>query len=105
VRLRPKAKTYIEKMTDDQALALLEKKWISPLVSSFEAMSSAVLESLESKIKNLTKKYDIGLSTLEKQIEESEKDLSKMIDDLSGDQNDLDALKDLKNLLDGGKND
>jgi len=104
-RLEGQAKTYIEKMTDDQALALLEKKWISPLVSSFEAMSSAVLESLESKIKNLTKKYDIGLSTLEKQIEESEKDLSKMIDDLSGDQNDLDALKDLKNLLDGGKND
>lgn len=104
-KLHLKTKETIENLTDQNALMLLEQKWIAPIVSSIHNLPTNVLETLQSKIKALAEKYETTFLDIDKQITESENLLSTLIDDLEGDEFDMKGLEGFKSLLTGGEND
>ena len=53
------------------------------------------------KIKKLINKYNINVLDLEKEIKKTEKELSSMLEDLTGDNFDMKAIDGLKKLLEG----
>ena len=97
--MQAKTKDTIESLSDEQALDLLEKKWIAPLIESIHKLPDTVIDSLVSKIQALQNKY--ATTFFEQQISETEATLSGMIDDLEGNEYDMLGLKELKKLLGG----
>ena len=94
-------KGTIEGLTDDEVLSLLKSKWIEPLISSIYELPRAILSEFETKLEKLSKKYETTMSEVEIQIQVTEKELSKMIGELTGDEYDLLGLEEFKRLLGG----
>ena len=101
VELQAKTRDTIEKLSDEQALALLEKKWFTPLVESIHKLPDTVIDNLVSKIQELQSKYATTFFDVEQQINETEATLSGMIDDLEGNEYDMLGLNELKKMLRG----
>lgn len=99
--LQTKTKDTIEHLSDKQALELLEKKWIVPLVESIYKLPDTVIDSLVSKIQALQSKYATTFFEVEQQISETEATLAGMIDELEGKEYDMLGLSELKKLLGG----
>ena len=99
--LQTKTKDTIEHLSDKQALELLEKKWIVPLVESIYKLPDTVIGSLVSKIQALQSKYATTFFEVEQQISETEATLAGMIDELEGKEYDMLGLSELKKLLGG----
>ena len=99
--LHLKTKETIEGLSDEQVLDLLRLKWIAPLSAALRAMPDAIITSLENAVQTLVNKYTVTYLELGKQIEESEKALSDMIDDLTGNEFDMKGLEQFKSLLMG----
>ena len=97
--LHLKTKETIEGLSDEQVLDLLRLKWIAPLSATLRAMPDAIITSLENTVQTLVNKYTVTYLELGKQIEESEKALSDMIDELTGNEFDMKGLKQFKSLL------
>lgn len=99
--LHIKTKETIEGLSDEQLLDLLRLKWIAPLCASLRAMPNAIISSLEISVQTLADKYAVTYSELGDQIRESEKNLSGLIDDLTGNEFDIKGLEQFKSLLMG----
>ena len=99
--LQAKTKYTIENLSDEQALDLLEEKWIIPLVESVHKLPDTVIDTLVSKIQALQAKYATTFFEVEQQISETEAMLAGMIDDLEGNEYDMLGLSELKKLLGG----
>ena len=99
--LHLKTKETIEGLSDEQVLDLLRLKWIAPLYVSLRAMPDAIITSLETAVQTLAGKYAVTYLELDEQIEKSEKALSDMIDELTGNEYDMKGLKEFKSLLMG----
>ena len=99
--LHLKTKETIEGLSDEQVLDLLRLKWIAPLCVSLRAMPNAIITTLESAVQTLIDKYAVTYLELGEQIEESEKALSDMIDELTGNEFDMMGLEKFKSLLMG----
>ncbi|MBQ7357562.1 MAG: type I restriction-modification system subunit M [Clostridia bacterium] len=99
--LHLKTKETIEGLSDEQVLDLLRLKWIAPLSAALRAMPNAIIASLENAVQTLIDKYAVTYLELSKQIEESEKALSDMIDELTGNEFDMKGLEQFKSLLMG----
>lgn len=98
-KLQEKTKETIESLTDEQAIALLEKKWIEPLMESLLKLPALAVDGLIAKIQSLQKKYETTYFDLEREIKETEKQLASMIDELEGDEFDMKGLSEFKSLL------
>ncbi len=98
-------KSTIESLTDEQVKSLLVMKWIEPICNAIAVLPNSIVSALENKINTLTKKYSVTMLDIESQIDESEKSLASMIDDLEGDEFDMLGLKELQKLLKGDEND
>ena len=96
-----KTKETIERLSDEQVLDLLRLKWIAPLCVALRAMPDAIITSLENAVQTLVNKYSVTYLELGEQIEESEKTLSDMIDELTGNEFDMKGLEQFKALLMG----
>ncbi len=103
--LQAKTKTTIENLTDEEVFKLLEEKWISSLVEKLHKLPDMVVDGLVAKIQALQNKYATTFFEIEQQISDAENVLSKMIDELEGNEFDLLGLKEFKSLLGGGQND
>lgn len=99
--LHMKTKETIESLSDEQALDLLEQKWIFPLVESMNQLPNAVIHVLVGKIKALSEKYAVTYSEVDSEIQKTESTLSGLIDELVGNDYDLRALSELQTLLKG----
>lgn len=102
--LHIKTKETIENLSDAQVNELLNKKWILPLTTGLCKMPEDIVGDLISKIENLTAKYSSTLAEVEYQIRETEEELVSMLDDLVGDEYDMQGIRELKAML-GGKHD
>lgn len=94
-------KETIEGLTDGQALDLLRLKWIAPLTASLRAIPEAIISELEKAVQALADKYAVTYLDLDTQITDSQKALSAMTDELTGNEFDMKGLVELKNLLAG----
>lgn len=99
--LEEKTKEVIESLSDEQARQLLKEKWINPLIRNLMQLPDRIVSELVDKLKALAKKYETTLADVESQIEETEKELSLMIDDLEADEFDMLGLQEFKKLLGG----
>ncbi|MDD2962241.1 MAG: type I restriction-modification system subunit M, partial [Muribaculaceae bacterium] len=101
LELIAKTKEAIENLSDEDINMLLTLKWIDPLCKSLNEIPNTIISELATKIKALADKYSTSLVDLDKQIKESENSLSELIDDLTGDENDLAGLQEFQKLLKG----
>lgn len=102
--LQLKTKKFIENLTKEQQIRLLEEKWITPIINELQKMPDSIVSALSSKITHLFKKYNETMLDISNSIAETEKTLCSMIDELTGDEFDLKGLSELKKLLGGGDN-
>ena len=105
IELDKKAIDKIENLTEEEQVELLKLKWIAPILIGIENIPGTVISSLTSKVSKLFKKYEETMVDLSNKIESSEKELCAMLDDLTGDEFDIEGLQEFKKLLGGGKND
>lgn len=93
----------IKSLEEDEALYLLELKWIRPILSGLETLPADVISSLISDVKKLNTKYATTYSDIEVKKESAAGSLIQMIDGLSGSKDDLDGLAEFKKYM-GVKN-
>lgn len=105
IELDKKAIDKLENLTEEEQVELLKLKWIVPILTGIENIPGTVISSLTSKVSKLSKKYKETMVDLSDKIESSEKELCAMLDDLTGDEFDIEGLQEFKKLLGGGKND
>lgn len=103
--LEEKTKDTIENLSDEQVRALLKEKWINPLIQKLMQLPDRIVSELVVKLEVLAKKYETTLAAVENQIEETEKELSTMIEELEGSEFDMLGLAEFKKLLGGVQND
>lgn len=99
--LHMKAKETIENLTDDQARGLLKNKWIDNLTEQIAGLPDKLVNALAAKVLALSEKYAVTFASVEDEISQTEKELSAMIDDLTGSDFDMQGLKELQALLGG----
>ncbi|QGG46303.1 type I restriction-modification system subunit M [Heliorestis convoluta] len=99
--LHMKTKATIESLSDEQALELLEQKWIFPLTESIKQLPNAVTHVLVDKIKAISEKYAVTYSAVVSEIQETESTLSALIDELVGNEYDMKGLSEFQKLLKG----
>ena len=99
--LEEKTKETIENLSDEQVLELLKEKWINPLIQNLMQLPERIVSELVAKLEALAKKYETTFAEVESQIEETEKELCLMIDNLEGNEFDMLGLHEFKKLLGG----
>lgn len=99
--LHIKTKEAIENLSEDQIITLLEMKWITPLIINLDKLPDVIIDTLISSLKAKMNKYSVTFSQLDEEIKEAEKALSEMIDDLVGNDYDMQGLRAFQALLRG----
>ena len=100
--LHLKTKKVIEELTDEQANALLKQKWITALAESINSLPDAAVNGLVNKLEAICKKYETTFADVDKEIANTEQSLIVMLDELEGNEFDMQGIAELKALL-GGK--
>ena len=99
--LHIETKKTIEELSDDQVYSLLDQKWISPLIDGLEKLPESIIGDFVSRIEKMATKYKTTFADVEDQIQKTEKELSDMIDLLTGSEFDMEGLAELKKMLGG----
>ena len=89
----------IEHLSDEEITELLEHQWIDPIMDQVHELFDTALKDFAKGLQKLSEKYAITLSDLETQIQENGKALSEIIDELTGDDFDIQGLEAFKSLL------
>lgn len=99
--LHMETKKTIEGLTDEQVYALLEKKWIAPLVDGLFGLPERIISDFVTKLEKLATKYETTFEGVEAQIHDTEAQLSGMIEQLTGSEYDMEGLAELRKMLGG----
>lgn len=99
-----KAQEAIIKLSDDEIKMLLKEKWLMPAMENINAIPSAIISDLNRSVNGIIAKYDNPLLTLDTDIAKTEESLSVMLNDLTGDNFDMEAIQQFKTLLGGKEN-
>lgn len=99
--LHMETKKTIEGLTDEQVYALLEKKWIAPLVDGLFGLPERIISDFVTKLEKLATKYETTFEGVEAQIHDTEAQLSGMIAQLTGSEYDMEGLAELRKMLGG----
>lgn len=99
--LHLKTKGTIESLSDEQVIALLESKWLSPLVDELHRLPGLVMSTLAAKLQALVEKYRITYAENARDIKQAEDALVGMLGELHGGEFDLKGIEELKTLLAG----
>lgn len=94
-------KTTIEALEEGQVKALLEAKWVEPIVSAILALPNEVIEHLTDTVQALADKYAVTYTETTQKLTEAEHSLADLIDDLTGDEFDMKGLAQFQTLLKG----
>lgn len=100
--LHLRTKATIEALSEEQAYALLESKWLAPLVDEQHRLPNRVTSSLIAKLQALVEKYRITYADNARDIRRAEEALACMLRELDGSEFDLKGIEELKTLLAGG---
>ena len=94
-------KETIEALSDEQATELIKQKWITPLVSSLAGLPDTVINAFVTKLQALCTKYETTFAEIEQQIDDTEKTLIGLFDELTGNEFDMMGIAELKSLFGG----
>lgn len=99
--LHEKTKVTIEQLSVEQALALLEVKWVEPVINGIAVLPTTVLSTLIGKLKWLDEKYKTTFSAVGEKIEITEKEVSSFVGSLTAGSYDMEGLAELRTILGG----
>lgn len=99
--LHLKTKATIEALSDAQVCALLENKWLTPLVDELHRLPGLAISCLIAKLDALVEKYRITYADNARDIKQAESALVSMLEELDGGEFDLKGIEELKTLLAG----
>jgi type I restriction enzyme M protein len=99
--LQKKTKETIETLSDKKVYDLLELKWITPVVTSYNNLPISIIDELSTKTQTLADKYSITYSDVANEINDAENSLAELIGDLEGAEFDMKGLNEFKDLLNG----
>ena len=89
----------IKNLEEDEALHLLELKWIKPITTGLETIPGDIISSLISNIKRLKSKYETTYKDIENAKKITSKSIIEMIEELSGSIEDLEGLAEFKKYM------
>ena len=92
---------FIKTITDDDAKAILEIKWVHPLTMQIVSAPTKLLDAYSDRIAKLSSKYTVTVYDIEKNIKDAENNLCNLLDELVGDDFDTIGIAGLKKLLGG----
>ena len=104
VDLLTKTMATIPTLSDDDVKKLLHEKWITPLCDQLATVPLALLADFTASVKRLDKKYARTLQKIEQEKAEVEGNLSTLLSDLTGNEYDMAAFKQLKEMIGGSDN-
>ena len=96
-----KTKGTIENLRDGQVHDLLELKWIRPLVNSLHQQPQTEIATLTARVVTLSEKYATTYKAVAEQIQTTEQNLSALMDELTGNEFDMQGLAEFQLLLKG----
>ena len=91
----------VEALEDSQVLELLEAKWVEPIVTAILALPNEVIEHLTDVVQTLADTYAVTYTETTQKLTEAENSLASLIDDLTGDDFDMQGLAQFQALLKG----
>lgn len=92
-------KITIEQLTDVQVYHLLELKWINALLTELYKMPEVLINELTTKVQALADKYATTYANVTTEIHETESTLTALMDELMGNEFDLQGLNEFQALL------
>jgi len=98
-------KETIENLTDEQALEMLDMKWIKPVVSAMNKLPQEVINNLVEKVTALAEKYSVTYVEVTDKITSAKNEVISLIDKLQGNEFDMKGLVEFQSLLRGDEND
>ena len=99
--LEEKTREVMASLTDEQCRALLEVKWIDPLMAGLRSLSQNVLDEFVAEVRVLNEKYATTYADVCSQIDAAEKELVQMLGQLMGNDYDMAGIHELMSLLGG----
>jgi len=97
--LHLKTKTTIESLSDEQVNNLLELKWITPLLGELSQLPTNLIHQLTNQVQKLADKYAETYGDVANEIKSTEQELAGLIDELTGNEFDMQGLAELKAFL------
>ena len=94
-------KETIENLSEEQGKELLYDKWIRPIVNGIDSLPDTMLQDFIKELESLSKKYETTMSDLEEEIAETSKELVAMLSNLTGSEQDMAGIQELRLLLGG----
>ncbi len=95
-------KKTLENLNAEQTRALLEAKWIAPLIEQLEQLAAQPVTTLAGKLQALAEKYRITFADNAHAIAATGHELAEMMSELTGSEFDLKGIVELQNILQGG---
>ena len=95
------SKKAIEDLSDSEVTEILKLKWVKTLINNLNDLPKEIINNFIKNIEKISNKYETTLVNLEDEIKEVKRELSSMIDELTGDEFDMKGLSELKSLLSG----
>lgn len=99
--LHLETKTTLEQLSDAQVNHLLVLKWITPLLEELSELPTQLIHQLTSQVQKLADKYATTYAAVATEIKSTEQTLASLIDDLTGNEFDMQGLAELKAFLQG----
>lgn len=99
--LEERTREVMSSLTDEQCCALLEVKWIDPLMAGLNSLSQNVIDEFVNKVRTLNEKYATTYADVCLQIDAAEKELVQMLGQLTGNDYDMAGIQELMSLLGG----
>ena len=100
--LHIKTKEVIEGLSEEEALKIVEQKWIAPLVKDLEDISSAIIIDVIGKMEYLAEKYATTMHDLQNENISIKNSLASLIGSLAANGSDKEGLQEFR-LIMGGK--
>ena len=99
--LHEKTKTTIENLNDDQVKEILVIKWIDPLNIKIISLSDVIVNNFITELITFKKKYFKTYVEVAKNIFDSKKNVSSMLEQITGSDFDTKGLKEFQKVLRG----
>lgn len=98
-----RTKDVIENLTEEEALQIVEYKWINPLVRDLNDISATIIIEAEKKIEYLSQKYCTTLHDIQSHKISIKSELVDLVDMLEANGADKEGLQEFKLILGGQK--
>lgn len=99
--LHIKTKKVIEGLSEDEALKIVEQKWIAPLIKDLEDISSATVFDVIRRMEYLARKYVTTMHDLQEEKTATRRSIVELISNLQAEGPDMEGLNEFKTILRG----